>query len=46
MQEILETQARSPGPEDPLEKKMATHSCIIAGKYPWTEDPVHGVAKS
>ena len=27
------------GREDPLEKKMATHSSILAGKIPWTEKP-------
>ena len=25
--------------EDPLEKKMATCSSILAWKIPWTEDP-------
>ena len=25
--------------EDPLEKEMATHSCILAWKIPWTEEP-------
>ena len=25
--------------EDPLEKKMATHSSILAWKIPWTEGP-------
>ena len=25
--------------EDPLEKKMATHSSILARKIPWTEKP-------
>ena len=25
--------------EDPLEKKMATHSRILAWKIPWTEEP-------
>ena len=25
--------------EDPLEKEIATHSSILAGKIPWTEDP-------
>ena len=25
--------------EDPLEKKMATHSIIFAWKIPWTEEP-------
>ena len=29
-----------PGPEDPLEKEMATHSSILAWKIPWTEEPV------
>ena len=28
-----------PGQEDPLEKEMATHSRILAGKIPWTEEP-------
>ena len=34
-----ETQVRSLGQEDPLEKEMATHSSTIAWKIPWTEDP-------
>ena len=34
-----EMQVRSPGQEDPLEKEMATHSSILAGKSPWTEEP-------
>ena len=38
-----------PGLEDPLEKEMVTHSSILAGIIPWTEEPgrvtVHGVAK-
>ena len=25
--------------KDPLEKKMATHSSILAWKIPWTEEP-------
>ena len=25
--------------EDPLEKKMATHSNILAWRIPWTEEP-------
>ena len=29
-----------------LYMEMATHSSILAWKIPWTEDPVHGVAKS
>ena len=32
-----------PGWEDPLEKRMATHSSILAWRIPW---PVHGVTKS
>ena len=39
------------GWEDPLEKKMATHSSTLAWKITWTEEPgrlhtVHGVTKS
>ena len=29
----------SQGWEDPLEKKMATHSSILAWEIPWTEKP-------
>ena len=36
MQEI---QVLSLGREDPLEKKMATHSIILAWRIPWTEEP-------
>ena len=36
---ILETQVRSLGREDPLEKEMATHSSTLAGKIPQTEEP-------
>ena len=36
---IQETQVRSLGQEDPLEKKMATHSSILAWRIPWTEEP-------
>ena len=32
------------GQEDPLEKKMATHSSILAWEIPWTEEP--GVLQS
>ena len=28
-----------PGLEDPLEKEMATHSSILAGKMLWAEEP-------
>ena len=36
---ILETQVRSLGWEDPLEKGMATCSSILAWRIPWTEEP-------
>ena len=36
---MRETQVRSLGRKDPLEKEMATHSCILAWKIPWTEEP-------
>ena len=39
MQELQETQIRSLGQEDPLEKGMAAHSDILAWKIPWTEEP-------
>ena len=37
---MQETQDRSLGREDPLEKEMATHSSILAWRIPWTEEPV------
>ena len=43
---MRETQVRSLGQEDPLEKEMTTHSSILAWRIPWTDDIVHGVAKS
>ena len=46
---MWETQVRSLGQEDPLEKEMATHSSIIAWRISWTEEPgglVYGVTKS
>ena len=36
---MQETQVRSLGQEDPLEKEMAIHSSTIAWKIPWTEEP-------
>ena len=36
---VQETWVRSLGQEDPLEKKMATHSSILAWRIPWTEEP-------
>ena len=38
-QKMQETQVRSLGQEDPLEKEMATHSSILAWRIPWTEEP-------
>ena len=35
---MQETQFRSLGREDPLEKGMATHSSILAWRIPWTEE--------
>ena len=37
---MQETQVRSLGWEDPLEKGMATHSSILAWRIPQTEEPV------
>ena len=36
---MWETSVRSLSWEDPLEKKIATHSSILAWRIPWTEDP-------
>ena len=36
---VQETQVRSLGWEDPLEKEMATHSSVLAWRIPWTEEP-------
>ena len=36
---MRETQVRSLGWEDPLEKEMVTHSSTLAWKIPWTEEP-------
>ena len=35
----VEIQVLSLGPEDPLEKEMATHSSIPAWEIPGTEEP-------
>jgi len=46
---MRETQVRSLGQEDSLEKEMVTHSSTLALKIPWTEEPgrlVHGATKS
>ena len=36
---MQETQVRSLGWADPLEKGLATHSSILAWRIPWTEEP-------
>ena len=36
---MLETRVQYLGQEDPLEKKVATHSSIITWRIPWTEEP-------
>ena len=37
--DLRETQVRSLGQEDPLEKEMAAHSGILVWEIPWTEEP-------
>ena len=36
---MQETRVGSQGQADPLEKGMATHSSVLAGRIPWTEEP-------
>ena len=36
---MWETQVRSLGREDPLEKEIATHSSTLSWKIPWMEEP-------
>ena len=36
---MKETQVKSLGQKDPLEKEMATHSSVLSWKIPWTEEP-------
>ena len=36
---MQETWVRSLGGEDPLKKRMATHSSILAWRILWTEEP-------
>ena len=38
-QYVLSSPTHPPGQEDPLEKEMATHSSILAGRIPWTFEP-------
>ena len=39
MQEMQEMQVQALGQEDPLEEGMVTHSSILTGESPWTEEP-------
>ena len=47
---MRETRVQFLGQEYSLEKELATHSCILAWRIPWTEEPDgltdHGVTKS
>ena len=36
---MQQTWVQSLGQEDPLEKEVASHSCVLAWRIPWTEDP-------
>ena len=36
---MQDTQVRSLGREDPLEKGMATHSSFLTWRIPWTQQP-------
>ena len=36
---VQETLVRFLGQEDPLDKKMATHSSVLVWRIPWTEEP-------
>ena len=36
---MQETWVLSLGQEGPLQKRMATHSSILAWRIPWTEEP-------
>ena len=36
LHEVQETRVQSLGQEDALEKRMATHSSILAWRIPWT----------
>ena len=36
---MQETEVQSLGKEDPLEKRMKTHSIILAWRISWTEEP-------
>ena len=36
---MQEMQVRFLGGENPLEEEMVTHSSILTGKIPWTDEP-------
>ena len=36
---VQETWVQFSGQEDPLQKEMAIHSSILAGRIVWTEEP-------
>ena len=36
---VQETKVQSLGGEDPLEKRITTHSSILAWRIPWREEP-------
>ena len=38
---VQEAWVQSLGPENLLEKGMATHSSILAWRIQWTEEPLH-----
>ena len=39
---VQETQVRSLGWDDPLDKEMTTYSSVLAWEMPWTEKPGRG----
>ena len=48
MQKMQETQEMQVGPlgwEDPMKEEISTHSCILAWKIPWTEEPCRLLSK-
>ena len=36
---VQQTWVQSLGQEDPLEKGMASHSCVLAWRISWAEEP-------
>ena len=39
VREMQETWVQSLGQEEPLEEEMSTHSCDVAWRILWTEEP-------